>query len=178
MKTRYDAGFTATHCNTLQHTATHCNTLQYTATHCNTLRYDAGKEWNVTRVIGMPYFQKKKIKKKSTATQIIRWQNRMPYLSKERTRHSMRSAREPCQWWLNCRNGLFVDMANLRKVQHTATHCNILQDTATHCNKLQDTTMHCNALQHTATRWNTLLYTATHCNTLHHTATHCTTPTI
>jgi len=25
------------HCNTLQHTATHCNTLQHTATHCTTL---------------------------------------------------------------------------------------------------------------------------------------------
>ena len=32
-------GYTATHCNTLQHTVTHCNTLQHTATHCNTLQH-------------------------------------------------------------------------------------------------------------------------------------------
>jgi len=44
----------------------------------------------------------------------------------------------------------------LTRLQHTATHCNILSHTATHCNTLQHTATHCNTLQHTATHCNTL----------------------
>jgi len=42
----------------------------------------------------------------------------------------------------------------IRRLQHTATYCDILQHTATHCNTLQHTATHCNTLQRTAThRW-------------------------
>ena len=73
-------------------------------------------------------------------------------------------------------------------MQHTVTHCNILQRTATQCNALQHTAPYCNtlhytvtvqslkiqcyALQHTAKRCNTLQHTAPYCNEEQHTATH------
>ena len=44
-------------------------------------------------------------------------------------------------------------------LQHTATHCSILQHSVTLAS-------YCNTLQHTATHYNTLQHTATHCNTL------------
>ena len=62
-------------------------------------------------------------------------------------------------------------------LQHTVTHCNIMQLTAqhiaTHCSTLQLTATHCNTQQHAATRCSMLQHAATHCNTLQHTATHC-----
>jgi len=78
-------------------------------------------------------------------------------------------------------------------LQHTCTHCNILQHSETLYN-LYQTLQHalgaillcclrifgevrlqvrCNTLQHVATRCDTLWYTATHCNTKQRTATHC-----
>ena len=68
----------------------------------------------------------------------------------------------------SCRN---EEMSNaVHSLQHTATHCNILQDTATPwlCSTLQHTATYCNTLQHTATHCNLLQRTATYCNTLHH----------
>jgi len=58
-------------------------------------------------------------------------------------------------------------------LQHTATHCNMLQHAALNCN----TPCHghdgdLDTLQNTATLCNTLQHTATHCNTLPWTATH------
>jgi len=75
-------------------------------------------------------------------------------------------------------------------LQHTATHCNILQlrgerqtqrretdvlnteDAASHCNTLQhtvirdsDTAKHCNTLRHSATHCNTVQHSATQCDT-------------
>ena len=35
-------------------------------------------------------------------------------------------------------------------LQHTATHCSILQHTVAYCNTLQHTATHCSILQHTA----------------------------
>jgi len=64
-------------------------------------------------------------------------------------------------------------------MQHTCTHCNILQRTATHCNTLQHTARQCKTLQHTATYCNTLQtlqHTATHYDTLQHTAMELTIP--
>jgi len=69
------------------------------------------------------------------------------------------------------------------KLQHTATHCNILHHTTPHCTtllisdiaKLQHVATHCNTQQRTAAHCNTMQCTTTHYNTLHHTAPHCTT---
>jgi len=82
-------------------------------------------------------------------------------------------------------NTLPQSATRFHAVQHSATHCNILQhDTynrkclrskcrarhhaATHFNTLQQSIAHCNTLQHTATHCNTLQHTATHCNTITH----------
>ena len=74
-------------------------------------------------------------------------------------------------------------MKSIRLLQHTSTHCNILQRTlqthckhnATHCYTLQHAITHHNTLQHSATRCNTLQHAATRCNTLQHSATLCNT---
>ena len=78
-------------------------------------------------------------------------------------------------------------MRDRNALQHTATHCNILQLRGerqtqwreTDVLNTKDAASHCNTLQHTvirdsdtATHCNTPQHTATHCNTLQHTATH------
>ena len=80
-------------------------------------------------------------------------------------------------------------------LQHTATHCNILQHIlwifilwvqassgsfqlwhiVAHCSILQHTTAHCSTLQHTAAHYSTQQHTAAHSSTLQHTAAHCNT---
>jgi len=63
-------------------------------------------------------------------------------------------------------------------LQHTATHCNILDTLrqmtvyTTRYNTLQHATTRYNTLQHAATRCNTLRHAAIRCNTMQHAATY------
>jgi len=77
------------------------------------------------------------------------------------------------------------------RLQHTTSHCNMLQHAATCCNlsahmikrsapvgkrereRARKTATHCSTLQHTATHCNTLQLPAIPCNTLQHSATRC-----
>jgi len=103
-------GYTATHCNTLQHTATHCNTLQHThcsthtATHSNTLQFTAAHSNSLHQ---LQYTIMKKV-----------WNCRCT----------------------TCRTGYVQRSAtHCNTLLHTATHCNTSQHTATHCNTLHQT---------------------------------------
>jgi len=58
---------------------------------------------------------------------------------------------------------------DFKALQHTATHCNILQHT-------KHTATHCSTGRHTATRHTMLHHTAPRCTTLQHVDEHCNTP--
>ena len=74
-------------------------------------------------------------------------------------------------------------VANMRGLQHAATHCNTLQHRERGYRYLFWRERMCGLgshaawrerdIQHAATRCITLQHAATHCNTLQHTATHC-----
>jgi len=60
-------------------------------------------------------------------------------------------------------------------MQHTVTHCSLLQLTAPNCNTLRHRRTCSTDTSIPTPKCNTLQLTATHCTTLHNTATHCNT---
>ena len=134
-------------CSILQHTATHCDTLQHTATHCSipASRRPACQEQRYPKALE---------------------QHTSPHCNTLPLTLVLTASERPA-----CRE-------QKKKKQITcASHCNTLQHTATHCSILQqnaayqlESALHAGSKGSRNDSRNTLQHTVSHCNTLQRTS--------
>jgi len=133
-KARYPMGstlqHTATHCNALQRIATHCNALQHTATHCNALQHTAAHYRTVQHTA--LHWQTDQTKTQT------HWQaDKHTYTHIHTHTHTLIPTHAHTHYLIleemeSTKRGFQARYPMVKRLQHTATHCNTLQHTTAH----------------------------------------------